>query len=362
MHTGDRHNFGQTVSVAGGYFHKPRTVLWEYVLLGEDSAFRRCLDTWLRRDLGASPFDVMPALTFVLDASGHGAVSDFEPREAKVAEVKPVEAHRVGMLIALLAWLGVDDLHCENVVIGRCEGGHLAVCPVDVESLLQATRLPSQTLLIPSTHIHRESCGIAALVSPLAADSDAVAALCCGYIETLEWIERNAQLVSETLISIPNIADAPIRLILRPTSTYVRYLETGCIPEGEPELASCELAQLERGDVPYFFRLPDEALIRFYIAPGESVEARLPAELGRPAATRSLTLAELSSPRDTSLKLGGVLQLVRTLMPSSGARGAWQSTQVSADGAYVEARIGDLILRTAVARTRSSTSRSLERA
>jgi hypothetical protein len=360
MHAGDRHNFGQTVSVAGGFFRKPRTVLWEYALLGEDSTFRSLLDIWFRRDLGASPFEVMPALTFVIDTSGHGAASAFEPRETRVAEVKPIEAHRVGMLIALLAWLGVDDLHCENVIIGRCEGGHLAVCPVDVESLLQAIRLPSQTLLIPSTHIHRESCGIAALVSPLASDPDAVAALCSGYVETLEWLQRNASLVGETLTSTPGIADAPIRLILRPTSAYVRYLETGCLPEGEPPFASSELAQLERGDVPYFFRLPNEALMRYYRAPGESVEALLPAELGRPAVTRSLTLAELSSPRDASLKLGGVLQLVKTLMPTTGARGGWQTTQVSFDGGCVEARIGDMVLRAAVGRSISSMSSSSE--
>lgn len=350
------------MSVAGGFFHKPRTVLWEHALLGEDSAFRRLLDIWFRTDLDASPFDVMPALTFVLDTNGHGAVAAFVPRETKIAEVAPVEAHRVGMMVALLSWLGVDDLHCENVIVGRCEGGNLAVCPIDVESLLQAIRLPSQTLLIPSTHIHRESCGIAALVSPLAADPDAVAALCSGYVESLEWLQRNAAHVGEAMVAITAIADAPIRLILRPTSAYVRYHETGFLPEGAPPLATSELAQLERGDVPYFFRLPNEEIIRYYHAPGESVEAALPADLSRPAVTRSLTLAELSSPRDPSLKLGGVLQLVRTLLPPTGARGAWQTTQVSSDRGSVEAHIGDMVLRTVAGQASSSKSRPLTNA
>jgi hypothetical protein len=122
------------------------------------------------------------------------------------------------------------------------------------------------------------------------------------------------------------------------------------------------LAQLERGDVPYFFRLPNEAIIRYYHAPEESIEAALPAELSRPAVTRSLTLAELSSPRDPSLKLGGVLQLVRTLLPSTGARGAWQTTQVSSDRGSVEARIGDMVLRTVAGQASSSKSRPLANA
>jgi len=41
---GDAHNFGRRVEQRGDRVYKPRTVVWERLLLGADSPLRRLLD------------------------------------------------------------------------------------------------------------------------------------------------------------------------------------------------------------------------------------------------------------------------------------------------------------------------------
>ncbi len=62
---GDSHNFGRRVTVSGGRVKKPRTVVWEHLLLGVDSPLRRLLDEAAERDgLGAEAFQFFALLNF----------------------------------------------------------------------------------------------------------------------------------------------------------------------------------------------------------------------------------------------------------------------------------------------------------
>src|SRR5690242_13944670 len=62
---GDTHNFGRRVSVGGRSVKKPRTVFWEWLVLGVYSPLRALLAELAERDgLGASQFGFLPRLRF----------------------------------------------------------------------------------------------------------------------------------------------------------------------------------------------------------------------------------------------------------------------------------------------------------
>ena len=55
----------------------------------------------------------------------------------------------VGKSLALWAWLGVADLHWENMALGRDASGAIVFGPLDVELILADLSLPTETKLLP---------------------------------------------------------------------------------------------------------------------------------------------------------------------------------------------------------------------
>ena len=124
---GDSHNFGRRVSVGAGRVHKPRTLLWEWLVLGAKSPLRQLLDEAAERDgLRSDAFAFLPAL------------SSFRPRAREGGEVERIALEAAPRLssrrrgarsreswrrsLALFSWLGVSDLHWENLVLGGRAG------------------------------------------------------------------------------------------------------------------------------------------------------------------------------------------------------------------------------------------------
>jgi hypothetical protein len=72
-HLGDSHNFGRRVSMSAGRVHKPRALLWEWLVLSADSPLRRVLDDAAERDgLGREAFAFLPDLKFFPSKSREG--------------------------------------------------------------------------------------------------------------------------------------------------------------------------------------------------------------------------------------------------------------------------------------------------
>ena len=114
----------------------------------------RRLSTSARRDgWGRDSFGFLPTLKFYRSKSGIGGAVD-ELRLAPLPEPSSGERRSlaliVGRSLALWSWLGVSDLHWENLVLGvNREGGRIVFGPVDIEMILAELSLPTETKLLP---------------------------------------------------------------------------------------------------------------------------------------------------------------------------------------------------------------------
>ena len=346
MTHGDCHNFGKVVRFEQGYYLKPRTVVWEEMFLSSYSIFRTFVHDKFLKTYEASPFDIMPTLEFSRSQLGEGRVSAFEPYALWEGCLNCEESYRIGMLLGKLTWVGVDDLHSENMIVGRSGIGHLQVCPVDIESLLQEFRLPSQTLLLPSPHIKRSHCGFSDLLNSFDSRPNNVAALCTGYSNALDLFQHHAATVAERIAMHTLNQSSPIRLIFRPTSVYNRYLRNGFLPEDQPAFFTEELVQLQRGDIPYFFRFPEERGVKFYAEPRRYSQVCSETQSISNVLGQALVLDDLSQERKSSLQMAGILQIVRTLMHVSDDLGEWQGNTVFLGPNCAQASIGHFQIRT----------------
>ena len=267
---GDRHNFGQATELRDGWFHKPRCVAWERLCFGVDSplldleGFSR--ETFFALDVAFSPGW----------CEGFGKVRAHVP-----SEVDPDRAWRgFGALSAFAQLFGLRDLHVANVVFRPGSW----VQPVDVE-MVAYCRTNREALLSYSGLLP----AFAPLPSPLdllpvASDVDAHTACLSGYTT----FTRSALGCLGPMRSLLSTLTArwPIRVLVRPTSAYWFWLaERGLVPGVPPlpagaralfpdrdalerleqeiaarnPLALAEKAQLERGEVPFFWTYWNEA-------------------------------------------------------------------------------------------------------
>lgn len=232
VHLGDSHNFGRRVSLCAGRVHKPRALLWEWLVLAAKSPLRQLIDERAKRDgLGRDAFGFLPSLEFFGSKERNGG----EVERVRLSPL-PVLSNRdrrslaviVGRSLALWSWLGVADLHWENLVLGVDARNRMVFGPLDVEMILADLALPTLTKLLPD------------------ADPE-YAAICrhaCGVRRVLPYLGK----------------PVPIRVCLRGTDEYVR---AGSQPLWPP-LLDAETEQLARGDIPYFFRLYGRRGIHYY--------------------------------------------------------------------------------------------------
>ncbi len=268
---GDSHNFGRRVTVLETRVKKPRTLLWEWLLLCADSPLRRLLtDVAEHGGLGEGFFSFLPSLEFFGSKGRVGgevervALSPL-PRLSKRrrAELSAI----VGRSLALFSWLGVADLHWENLVLGVDAQGSIVFGPLDIELILADLALPTETKLLPDADpeyaaVCRHASGVRRVLpylgKPVAA-ADLLAML-AAYLETLALLERHGRAIADVLAGLPELREAPIRVCLRGTAEYVQARSTPLWPP----LLDAEAEQMARGDIPYFFRLYGRAGIHYY--------------------------------------------------------------------------------------------------
>ncbi|HEY6081734.1 MAG TPA: hypothetical protein VIW29_23120 [Polyangiaceae bacterium] len=315
---GDSHNFGRRVTLRGQRVIKPRSVLWEWLLLARESPLRRRLDEAARSLSGAppEPFAFLPSLKFFDRSQAGGEVEKLRlaplPRlsTARRGELAGI----VGRALALFSWLGVADLHWENLVLGCDARGRIVFGPVDIEMILADLALPTETKLLPDADpeygdVCRHACGVRRVLPYLGKPLAGVDLLTMAgaYRWTLDFLDQQARAIAQTLAQLPGLREAPIRVCLRGTGEYVRARSEPLWPP----LLDAELEQLARGDIPYFFRLYGRPGIQYFANRALTRRASLPLRGDVPKLDPVLQLSRnLRSPSRQRLRDQGVLALL----------------------------------------------------
>jgi hypothetical protein len=267
----DSHNFGRRVSLCDGRVNKPRSMLWEWLVLARDSPLRRLLDERAEQDgLGRAAFGFLPGLKFVGNPARIGGEVEqvrLSPLPRLSGDARRALAVIVGRSLALWSWLGVADLHWENLVLGIDERGGMVFGPVDVEMILADLALPTQTKLLPDADpeyaaMCQHACGARRVLPYLGKPIDPadLLAMAGAYRATLVFLERHARAIAGVFARLPELRQTPIRVCLRGTDEYVRASSDTLWPP----LLDAESEQLARGDIPYFFRLYGRPGIHYY--------------------------------------------------------------------------------------------------
>jgi len=315
---GDSHNFGRRVSLQGKRVEKPRTLLWEWLLLGTHSPLRALLATVAERDgLGPGAFAFLPALEFARGKGHRGGTVErveLEPLGRLSQRGKRELAGVVGRSLALMSWLGVADLHWENLMLGRGKRGEIVFAPLDVEMILAELSLPTETKLLPDADpeyaaVCRHACGVRRVLPYVGKPIDAgeLVAMAGAYRATLAFLERHGRAIANLIRRVPGLRETPIRVCLRGTDEYVR---AGSEPLWPP-LLDAEAEQLARGDIPYFFRLYGRRGIYYYANRALTEVKRLPSKGDVPQLDPMLSLArDLRSPCRKQLREEGLFLLL----------------------------------------------------
>jgi hypothetical protein len=315
---GDSHNFGRRVSLRGDRIAKPRTLLWEWLVLSADSPLRRLLGEAAEHDgLGREAFDFIPTLAFYeLEGRAGGQVErvQLEPLPSVAAGGKRALAAIVGRSLALWSWLGVADLHWENLVLGVDARGRTVFGPLDVEMILADLTRPTETKLLPDADpeyaaICRHAAGVRRVLpylgKPIAAPD--LVEMASAYRATLLFLDRHASAIATVFESLPELPEAPIRVCLRGTGEYVSARHESLWPP----LLPAEAEQLARGDIPYFFRLYGRPGIHYYGDEALGELKRLPLSGDVPQLDPLLQLSRgLRAPSRKKLQVEGLFTLL----------------------------------------------------
>lgn len=317
---GDSHNFGRRVVRKSGRIHKPRTVLWEWLLLCADSPLRQLLRQAAAQDgLGEQAFEFLPSLRFFEHEAPHaGQVEELqlEPLRQGSDEARRELAVIVGRSLALWSWLGVADLHWENLVLGVNAAGRTVFGPLDVEMILAELSLPTETKLLPDAdpeyaELCRHAAGVRRALPYLGKPIQAtdLLAMAGAYHGCLVFLDRHAAAIAKVFADLPGLRDTPLRVLLRSTGDYVHAQQ---YPQSLwPPLLEAETEQMARGDIPYFFRLYERPGIHYYESETLNEVGRLPLKGDVPQLDPMLSLSRsLRSPARGKLRQDGLFTLL----------------------------------------------------
>jgi hypothetical protein len=143
-----------------------------------------------------------------------------EPLRGRSGAMRRALSVIVGRSLALWGWLGVADLHWENLVLGVDQRGQIVFGPLDIEMMLGDLALPTQTKLLPDADpeyadVCRHAAGVRRVLpylgKPIAAED--LLAMAAGYRGTLEFLDRHASAVAKVLANVPGLSDAPLRVL-----------------------------------------------------------------------------------------------------------------------------------------------------
>lgn len=274
---GDTHNFGRRVKPIGrDWILKPRTTFWERLFLAEDSRFRDMLETLLEDE---PVMQGIPRLTY------KPCKEDSFSALVERVRYKPVLRcdleyflEALGGLLAITAWFGISDLHNQNIFIGTdVRTGRFLLTPLDIEVIFSDLRLPSDMAILPAQKLDKTLFGISTLTKILRGlDPRGSLAVACAYMRLSRKLLKHSRRIIEALSALPGIETEPIRVVMRDTQDYVIHLGYGRkkdLSDKKNPLNSDELKQMDRGDIPYFFRTLKNRHIRYFLTPDFSQTA-----------------------------------------------------------------------------------------
>lgn len=314
---GDPHNFGKCVCLAGDgkTIVKPRTTTWEWLFLGHDSPLRKSIDNAASQASVPSPISILPCLKFEHTSEIlYGRVERLGVQTPRPEHLDDATFRDIGSAIGYLLWFGLTDLHSANTIFGTTPTGKPVFGPVDIECIFEQCYLPSQTHLMPNREMLPENAGLEKVRNFMREHTapELIASICNGYLDAISFFDaqdRNLMAIFEQ----KSLSSVPVRIIPRSTRDYYSLLRGG-LNRPEPPVAQCEQMQMDRGDIPYFFRRFFYAEALFF-ANQERVE---PADLSQERMTRALALARIPQngqfhPRKNAVELRkyGALQLAR---------------------------------------------------
>ncbi|MBL7542833.1 MAG: DUF4135 domain-containing protein [Bdellovibrionaceae bacterium] len=266
----DRHNFRkcvQRVERASGHFYlKPRSIYWEHLFFGNKSPLIPIFDL-----VGRNGDKSLASFIFNLEIEQENNWLGYS-REVSRAEVSisPDHFYSFGVLLGYCYLFGIRDLHKNNVVLRK---NHFQV--IDAEVVLTDLILPNETLLLPFREIPFESSAASLLCSDLKGlDEKQIHSLFSGYFDMATAILDNLEDIM-TVFNKEDLSVHSLRVILKNTKEYRDFLSgTGKLENFIPE----ELTQLDRGDIPYFFKFAGKDELLYLSAPESSEVVSTPTE------------------------------------------------------------------------------------
>lgn len=269
---GDSHNFSQRVQIrSDGWVYKPRCLFWEKTFLSRQGIVREFLDEQFFIHPESSPLELAPDLaTELSDNNLTGRIKALKLSPPSSERLNFRDFEQIGSVIALCVWLGITDLHLDNIAFGLSESGKLVFFPIDIECVFEDVLLPSQTCLIPNSH-SLNGVGAAAGLNKLTAILSknqilaALPAILFGFDQALTHLETFSANFLQLVSSNPHFSNCPIRVVPRATRTYANLLANR-EQAITPPLLPAEAEQLARGDIPYFFRFLNSDKIYHYVS------------------------------------------------------------------------------------------------
>ena len=260
----DKHNFGQLVKpmerASDCWFLKPRSVYWEHLFFGKKSPIASHFSR--AGENGNTPLN---QYLFNLDVEIEQDWLGLSKEIVHESHQIPTHEHfyAFGVLLAYAFSFGIRDLHRNNLVLTKT---HLQA--IDAEVVLANISLPNETILLPFKETLFDMCGLSRIAPSISeVSSESRHQVFSGYFDLFATLhcEHEAILASMNREKLT----APIRVIVRNTREYRNHLS------GEKRIQNLmpeEIAQLEHGDIPYFFkRISDERL--FYISSSQYAES-----------------------------------------------------------------------------------------
>lgn len=228
-------------------------MFWEWLILGS-SPLRKLVSKRIDPHLSSS----LPNLKIELNGDMSGteeAVKIYPCQEFSLQNFKAI-----GGVIGLATFFGCSDLHLQNFILGQSEKGQFLFSPIDIECIFDQIILPSQTMIISGGHRFDSWTALQTLSEKI--DETRLAYILSGYENMLEQLYLNLELIKACLTSTLGDSQPIIRVLLRPTADY----QNGLIEGGSiiTDLISSETQQLNRGDIPYFFRRLNSKGIFFF--------------------------------------------------------------------------------------------------
>ncbi len=246
---GDLHNFGaavQKTDLDGSIFYKkPRTTYWENLFFGESSPLKTIFKN-------TPLFDC-----FCLREVNLGGES--LQQEVLPGNFSHLDFESYGFLVAYCFCMGIQDLHHCNIVPAS-----FGAQPIDVEVVFSNLISPSQTLLVPGSNIEFSRSGLGCFFqSQDQLSEENILALIRGFYSGVTKLLSVSDEILQLLPCRERISCIHNRVIFRSTKQYF---------EAPADLFLEEKVQLERGDIPYFFKTGKSSKVFYFKTKNKAIE------------------------------------------------------------------------------------------